>query len=510
MAREPLLNFPETELVIGLVGPLGTGLRGISEILVDRLVHFGYEATPIVVSELIEKVTNLETNLVKKPEFERLQSFMDAGNELRGKAQRGDYLALSAIAEIAKNREKEGDCPKPKSKYAYILRSLKHPDEVMALREVYGAGFFLLGVNAPRESRLNYLINDKGISKENAENLIARDEHEDEVHGQQTREAFELADAFIATNQCNYKRQIWRILDLLFGHPYITPTFDEYAMFLAYAASLRSADLSRQVGAVIRSKDGEIISAGANDVPRYGGGLYWPDELPADGEPEMIDERAKDRRDYRQGYDSNARRRNTMIVNVARKEQQKEIIKEEQLWDEDPDGCDLKKGKDKLEGIGVTDITEYSRAVHAEMEALLAAARNGINPRGATLFCTTFPCHNCAKHIVAAGVCRVIYVEPYPKSQAIQLHDDSIGVISPGAELSNKVRFEPFVGVGPRRYLDLFSLTLSAGKVVKRNDRGRTVLFDRCKATPRIPLLPIAYLQREKMAVDVLEKCKQS
>jgi deoxycytidylate deaminase len=144
------------------------------------------------------------------------------------------------------------------------------------------------------------------------------------------------------------------------------------------------------------------------------------------------------------------------------------------------------------------------------MEALLAAARNGINPRGATLFCTTFPCHNCAKHIVAAGVCRVIYVEPYPKSQAIQLHDDSIGVISPCAELSNKVRFEPFVGVGPRRYLDLFSLTLSTGRVVKRNERGRTVPFDRCKATLRIPMLPVAYLQREKIAVDVLEKCEQS
>ncbi|MDN3612645.1 hypothetical protein QWZ16_23945 [Vibrio ostreicida] len=26
-----------------------------------------------------------------------------------------------------------------------------------------------------------------------------------------------------------------------------------------------------------------------------------------------------------------------------------------------------------------------------------------------------FPCHNCAKHIVASGIKRVVYVEPYPK-----------------------------------------------------------------------------------------------
>lgn len=43
-----------------------------------------------------------------------------------------------------------------------------------------------------------------------------------------------------------------------------------------YLSSLRSADLSRQVGAVI-SKDRNIISTGANDIPKFGGGQYWPE-----------------------------------------------------------------------------------------------------------------------------------------------------------------------------------------------------------------------------------------
>ena len=44
--------------------------------------------------------------------------------------------------------------------------------------------------------------------------------------------------------------------------PYVTPLFDEFAMFMAFAAALRSADLSRQVGAVV-GKSNEIISTGA-------------------------------------------------------------------------------------------------------------------------------------------------------------------------------------------------------------------------------------------------------
>ena len=47
-------------------------------------------------------------------------------------------------------------------------------------------------------------------------------------------------------------------------------------MFMAFASALRSADLSRQIGAVI-AHDNEIIATGANDCPKSGGGLYWPE-----------------------------------------------------------------------------------------------------------------------------------------------------------------------------------------------------------------------------------------
>src|SRR5690606_29677075 len=95
------------------------------------------------------------------------------------------------------------------------------------------------------------------------------------------------------------------------------------------------------------------------------------------------------------------------------------------------------------------------------MEALLACARSNISTVGATLYGTTFPCHNCAKHIVAAGIDQVIYIEPYSKRKAFKFHDDS----STAGKLEHherKVRFKPFIGIGPRLFFDLFSMTMSA------------------------------------------------
>jgi hypothetical protein len=55
---------------------------------------------------------------------------------------------------------------------------------------------------------------------------------------------------------------------------------------------------------------------------------------------------------------------------------------------------------------------------------------------------------------VVSGIRRVVYLEPYPKSYAAELHPDSIEVDP--AERSNRVAFEAFIGVSPYRYRDLF------------------------------------------------------
>jgi cytidine deaminase len=52
----------------------------------------------------------------------------------------------------------------------------------------------------------------------------------------------------------------------------------------------------------------------------------------------------------------------------------------------------------------IMNIIEFGRTVHAEMAALIDALRRGVNIKGSTLYVTTFPCHECARHIVAAGI----------------------------------------------------------------------------------------------------------
>ena len=108
--------------------------------------------------------------------------------------------------------------------------------------------------------------------------------------------------------------------------------------------------------------------------------------------------------------------------------------------------------------------------MHAEMDAITTAARNGIAISGATLATTTFPCHNCTRHLIAAGLCRVVYIHPYSKSLARDLHDDAI-VIEPEdpAAHADKVVLEQYLGVAPRVFPQYFSFDL----VDRKDPRGR-------------------------------------
>lgn len=156
------------------------------------------------------------------------------------------------------------------------------------------------------------------------------------------------------------------------------------------------------------------------------------------------------------------------------------------------------------------DITEFGRAVHAEMEALLACMRIGVSPRGGTLYSTTFPCHNCAKHIVAAGIQRVVYVEPYPKSRALDLFSDSIRFQDdPSMSGTSLVRFEPFVGMAPRRFFDIFSLRLGHGQEIRRKAEGKMVEWRIESSYPRNELNHTSYLELEKIAAHQLVQLKQ-
>lgn len=506
----------DSELVIGLVCAVGTETSLVIDLLRERLGRVGYRVEVVKVSsDVIPQLVDVEAP--GDDQFKRYADLMDAGNRCRELGSGDDedvekrpddsVLALGVATHIAARRNQlaEADEKKetddsdsegqPLPRTAFIIDSLKRPEEVEKLRIIYPSGFILLGTHAEVARRKKHLIDNKGMTAEGAEKLIERDRQEgDKKHGQRVNATFHLADFFVQVTDSHDRLRcdIRRLVGLWFGDPFVTPTFDEYAMFMAFSAALRSADLSRQVGAVI-TREREILSTGANECPAADGGLYWSKRNPETGCIEDV-ERG---RDYKRGGDSNRMEQLNII---------ERIIDETKAVDSEFNGDTL---REVLKGSGIRDLTEFGRVVHAEMEALLSCARNGISTRDTTLLCTTFPCHNCAKHIVAAGVKRVVYVEPYSKSKALDFHDDSI-VPAENAGKTNKtmVVFEPFVGVGPRRFFELFSMNLGSSYPLDRKIRetGVTKEWRIEEAQLRLQMKPLSYLGLELLACQAFGK----
>jgi len=477
-------SFKATELVVGIVNAVGTEYKRVLEPLRDRLRGFGYAVEEIGVSSLLPPPDHTSG------EYERIKHYMDQGDKLRNAAQNNAILAAGAAYKIKNSRKDET------GKTAYIVNSLKHPDEVDFLRKVYGNGFYLFGIHADELRRRSYLVKDKSLTQMQADELIRIDEDEKIEHGQKTRDTFHLSDFFISLgkNDDQVKNTVQRFLELLFSNPFKGPTFDEFAMFMAFNSSIRSSDLSRQVGAII-ARDQQIVATGANDTPKFGGGQYWAEVDPASGEVND----AADGKDYTRERDSNKAAQQEIIREIASALKANSLVTEGK--NEDLEAV-LRQSK-------ISDLTEFGRVVHAEMEAIISCARIGVSTLSASLYCTTFPCHNCAKHIIDAGITRVVYVEPYPKSRALELHSEAISLKTSldNQPEKSRVTFEPFNGVGARRFLDLFSLSLGGGSKLKRKDKqGDTVEWNKENAVARTPLLPKSYLDVESAASDIWQE----
>ena len=479
----------KAELVFGLVYPLGTDVEPVIDVLRVGIREFGYTPDIVHISEYLK---NLRLDLAENPKTES-ERLIKLGNQACREAKRKDFLALAAISQIAQQRKLENSQPVPGFGLAQIVRSFKRPDEVLTFRQVYRPGFYLIGVFSTEQEREEYLRDRKGY-KDDYRNLMAIDESEEgDPYGQQLRKTFHLADVFVETRDKSYIGQLSRFLNIVFGEPFGSPSKDEYGMFLAAAAGMRSAQAGRQVGASILSARGDVLSVGCNDVPKAGGGLYWQED-------------DNDSRDHKRKPDASGR---VLDSNFGvRCEIQDDIISrlKPRLDTSQP----VPAPADLFSGTKLDDITEFGRAVHAEMEALLSCARSSVSPVGAILYTTTFPCHTCARHLIAAGIRRVVYVEPYPKSRAWDLHDDAISFDLPAAnQVTEQVKegspvpFVPFVGVAPRRFIDLFSLDLSTGRPKRRKVGGVLANWTReTVTTPRVPMLAASYLDREVMAVQ--------
>lgn len=64
-------------------------------------------------------------------------------------------------------------------------------------------------------------------------------------------------------------------------------------------------------------------------------------------------------------------------------------------------------------------------AIHAEQNAIIQAARMGIDIKGGTLYCTHQPCAICSKIIVNAGITRIVYKNPYPDDFSLEIINEA-------------------------------------------------------------------------------------
>lgn len=152
------------------------------------------------------------------------------------------------------------------------------------------------------------------------------------------------------------------------------------------------------------------------------------------------------------------------------------------------------------------DALEYGRIVHAEMSAISDAARLRGSLSESILYTTTFPCHMCAKHIVASGISKVVYLEPYPKSLAARLHADSIDIDRQGRgryQSYPAVDFSHFYGITPRRYREFFE----RGKR-KRSD-GKLEAYIGDRKIPYVDLKSPFYAQLEDTVLESLRSALQ-
>jgi len=114
------------------------------------------------------------------------------------------------------------------------------------------------------------------------------------------------------------------------------------------------------------------------------------------------------------------------------------------------------------------------------MHALITAGQlAGDQISGGSLYCTTYPCHPCARHIIASGIHNVYFIEPYHKSLATRLHGDAI---SEKESEIQKVRILSFDGVAPRRYLGFF---MFEAPTERKGSDGRLIETDKKNAVPK-------------------------
>lgn len=486
------------ELIFGLVGPVGCPIKEAAKALETSLRRVSYGTTHISVSGAMRALLEARGEQLPTTGESSLENKILAGNQVRKVYNSNAVFAGDAISQIRKERgilsgqtaEDQLQIAKqtPREAHAFIISQLKRDEEIELLTRAYGKRFIQVSVVNPLTERLDALtarlMTENGgwtVEKceDHAKKLVRTDQmEEDEDRGQRISKVFHLGDVFLdGRSEASLQKSSDRFIDALFGKNNIGPTRDEYGSYVAKGTSLRSVDLSRQVGAAIFTKDGDVISLGCNDVPKPGGGIFW-------------DEDQDKKRDIDIGGEANKREINRIVNDFLKTLKDSDLLAKNQDTTSIPSNSGHRK---RILDSLIGGITEYGRMVHAEMNALADAVRLGRSVKNATIFVTTYPCHNCAKHLVAAGLKRIVFVEPYPKSKVEVLFKN---IIEQDARSDSLVSIEHFYGISPRRFRDIFE------KGKRQSKLGDIEVWYQDKVEPRLGSFAVTSTEQELHAIN--------
>jgi len=78
-------------------------------------------------------------------------------------------------------------------------------------------------------------------------------------------------------------------------------------------------------------------------------------------------------------------------------------------------------GDDHCEDVGCLVVDNHCvRTVHAEMNALVQAAKWGTSTDGASAYVTNMPCTTCAKALISAGIKRIVVFSDFHDTLALE------------------------------------------------------------------------------------------
>jgi len=391
----------ENKVLIGLTGSFGSGCSTLRKVLEEYYDFVSYK-----LSEEVREEAKKEN--IDESNRENLQNL---GNSLR-KEKGTNYLALRALE---KAKQANGN--------RIIFHGIRNFGEVKEFRK--HADFYLIAVDCSKDNRWERL---KGIYKGDFrlfERDDKRDKNEGLDYGQQVLRCVEDAD-IVFINDENYTTQIkiqntlrdlFRThLDLITGDKLRNPTQEETMMTAAATLALNSHCIKRRVGAVL-CRFGYIISAAYNEVPG--------------DQKKCLDEYGMCYRDHVRSEFNKGLLSNFTFCPICSK---KLNIASGTICK----NC----GKDLSYFIPQFKALDKCRSLHAEETVILKVAGDQIN--GSILYSTTFPCLQCAKRILHSGIKQIVYIDPYPEEESIEMLE------------SGGVKTEKFQGVKAQAYYKLF------------------------------------------------------